>query len=96
MRVLVAPQELKGSLTAVEAAEAIAAGLRRGFPAAEVKMIPLADGGPGTLDTLVAARDGSTRTVTVSGPLGVPVRARFGIVDGSAVIETAEACGRVV
>lgn len=96
MRVLVAPQELKGSLTAVEAAEAITAGLRRGFPAAEVKMIPLADGGPGTLDALVAARDGSTRTVTVSGPLGVPVRARFGIVDGSAVIETAEACGLVL
>ncbi len=96
MRVLVAPQELKGSLTAVEAAEAIAAGLLRGFPAVEVKMIPLADGGPGTLDTLVAARDGSTRTVTVSGPLGVPVRARFGIVDGSAVIETAEACGLVL
>ena len=96
MRVLVAPQELKGSLTAVEAAEAIAAGLLRGFPAVEVKMIPLADGGPGTLDTLVAARDGSTRTVTVSGPLGVPVRARFGIVNGSAVIETAEACGLVL
>ena len=96
MRVLVAPQELKGSLTAVEAAEAITAGLRRGFPAAEVRMIPLADGGPGTLDALVAARDGSTRTVTVSGPLGVPVRARFGIVDGSAVIETAEACGLVL
>ncbi len=96
MRVLVAPQELKGSLTAAAAASAIAAGIARGLPDAVIELLPLADGGPGTLDALVAARDGEVRTATVSGPLGETVLARYGMLGDSAVIETAEACGLVL
>lgn len=95
MRILIAPQELKGSLAAAEAAEAIAAGLRRALPAAELDLLPLADGGPGTLDALLAARGGEQRTARVCGPLpGVTVAARFGVfAGGMAMIETAEANG---
>src|SRR5579884_3779016 len=93
MRVLIAPQEFKGSLTAAQAAAAIAAGFARGLPDATLTLLPLADGGPGTLDALSAARHGELRSVTVSGPLGEPVQARFGIIDGMALVETAEACG---
>ncbi|HZU75516.1 MAG TPA: glycerate kinase, partial [Dehalococcoidia bacterium] len=93
MRVLVAPQELKGSLTAAQAATAIAEGVRRADPTADVTGLPLADGGPGTLEALLAARGGALRTARVTGPLGESVRARYGVIDATAVIETAEACG---
>jgi glycerate 2-kinase len=96
VRVLVAPQELKGSLTAAEAAAAIASGIRRGMPEAAIELLPLADGGPGTLEALVAARNGELRTAVVSGPLGDPVKARYGLIGDAAVIETAEACGLVL
>jgi glycerate kinase len=96
MRVLIAPQELKGSLTAGAAAAAIAAGISRALPAAELDVLPLADGGPGTLDALVAALAGIVRRVTVGGPLGDPVRARYGVIGDTAVIEAAEANGLVL
>ncbi|HLZ69752.1 MAG TPA: glycerate kinase [Dehalococcoidia bacterium] len=95
MRIMIAPQELKGSLRAAEAAAAIADGLQRALPAAEFDLLPLADGGPGTLDALLAARGGEARTARVSGPLaGAKVEARFGVfAGGMALIETAEANG---
>jgi glycerate 2-kinase len=93
MRILIAPQELKGSLTAAQAARAIALGARRALPDADLVELPLADGGPGSLDALLAARGGEERSVRVSGPLGAPVAARYGVVDGAAVIETAVANG---
>lgn len=93
MHVLVAPQEFKGSLTARAAAEAIARGARRALPDARITLLPLADGGPGTLDALLAARGGEVREAVVSGPLGAPVKACYGIIDGTAVIETAAANG---
>jgi len=96
MRILIAPQEFKGSLTAVEAAAAMLAGVERGLPGAGITVLPIADGGPGTLDALVAARHGQIRRVTVSGPLGAAVQARYGLIDETAVIETAEACGLVL
>ena len=96
MRILVAPQELKGSLSAAEAAAAIAAGARRALPDAQIVRLPLADGGPGTLAALLAARGGERRTARVSGPLGAPVEAAYGVVDGTAVIETAAANGLVL
>lgn len=78
MKVLVAPDKFKGSLTAVEAAEHIARGIRRALPHADVHCQPVADGGEGTVDAVVAA--GMTRhEVTVSGPLGAPVRAEFAL-----------------
>jgi glycerate 2-kinase len=92
MRVLVAPDKFKGSLSAAEAAEAIARGLRAA--GADVDIAPVADGGEGTLDALVAAMGGSVMGVIARGPLGLPVRAHLGFLkDGTAVVELAQASG---
>jgi len=97
MRVLVAPDKFKGTLTAGEAAEAIARGWRRAQPSAEIETVPMADGGEGTLDALLAALGGERQRVTVSDPLGDPVEAEFGIApteDGPfAIVEMARASG---
>jgi glycerate kinase len=92
MRVLVAPDKFKGTLSAREAAEAIARGWRRGRPRDELELVPLADGGEGTLDALVGER-GRTVSRDVTGPRGDAVRAAFGIADGVAVVEMARASG---
>jgi glycerate 2-kinase len=85
--------KFRGSLDAAAACAAIARGLRAaGFE--DVVEIPLADGGEGTLDALLAARGGSRRTATVTGPLGGRVEAEWGrLSDGTAVIEMARASG---
>lgn len=90
---LACPDKFRGTLTAAEAADAMAAGLAAaGF--AEVRRLPLADGGEGTLDALVAARGGSIRTAQVTGPLGEPVEAEWALLpDGTAVVEMARASG---
>ena len=97
MRVLVAPDKFKGTLSAPEAAAAIARGWRAGDPAAEVEEVPLADGGEGTLDALLAARGGDRRSANVTGPLGEPVEAAFGMIDARGgplgVVEMARASG---
>jgi len=95
MRVVIAPDKFKGSLTALEAAEAMARGLSRVDPSAEIDRVPMADGGEGTVAALVAATGGTYRTVTVTGPLGDPVVASFGLLgDGrTAVLEMASASG---
>ena len=94
-RWLVAPQEFKGTLTATEAAAALADGLRQGAPDAELDIAPLADGGPGTVDALLAGVGGERVRLTVHGPLGRPVEAAYGLLDGgrTAVIEMAAASG---
>ena len=90
---LAAPDKFRGTLTGREAAAAMAAGLRTaGFD--EVRTLPLADGGDGTLDALLAARGGSRRTIDVTGPLGGRVTAEYGVLpDGTAVVEMARASG---
>jgi glycerate 2-kinase len=89
---IVAPDKFRGSLTAAEAAGAMAAGLEAA--GLTTRRIPLADGGEGTLDALLAARGGSTRTATVTGPLGAPVEAQWGLLpDGTGVVEMARASG---
>jgi glycerate 2-kinase len=89
---IVAPDKFRGSLTAAEVADAMAAGLEAAGLA--VRRVPLADGGEGTLDALLAARGGSTRTATVTGPLGEPVEAAWGLLpDGTGVVEMARASG---
>jgi len=95
MRILVAPDSFKESLTAAEAADAIARGLRSARPELEVDLCPMADGGEGTVDALVKATGGSFQTTTVTGPLGQAVDARWGrLGDGrTAVIEMAQAAG---
>lgn len=101
MRVLVAPQEFKGSLTADAAASAIEAGLRRALPDVEVARAPMADGGPGTLELLHGARGGERITGVCRGPLGAPVEATWVLLqeDGSArtaVVEAATTVGLVL
>lgn len=95
MRILAAPDSFKGSLTAAEAARAMARGIRAVFPEAEVVELPVADGGEGTVEALVAATGGSLRRTTVRGPLGDPVEAAWGVLgDGrTAAIEVAAASG---
>ena len=93
-RVLLAIDSFKGSVSSAQAESAVAEGVRRVWPDAEVSALPLADGGEGTLDA-VAACDGEIVTCEVAGPLGDRVSARM-LVDGereSAVIEMAEAAG---
>jgi glycerate kinase len=97
MRVVIAPQEFKGSLTAVQATQAIADGLRRALPDAELILVPMADGGPGTVEAVVTAKGGRWLKTAVRGPLGSPVEATWGIIDGNtAVIEMAAASGLVL
>ena len=95
MRVVAAPDSYKGSLSALAVAEAIERGVRAVFPDAEVVKIPIADGGEGTVEALVAATGGRRELRTVRGPLGDPVSAHWGILgDGeTAVIEMAAASG---
>jgi glycerate 2-kinase len=98
MKVVIAPDKFKGSLTAAQAAEAMCRGVLAACPGAEVDRVPMADGGEGTVDALVTATGGQFREASVTGPLGEPVRARFGILgDGrTAVIEMAAASGLVL
>ena len=95
MRIVVAPNAFKGSLSALEAATAIAEGIRIAAPDADLVLVPIADGGDGTVDALVAATKGQPRTGRVRGPLGDPVDADYGLIDGgsTAVIEMAKAAG---
>lgn len=92
LRVVVSPDKFKGSLSAVEAAQAITDGLLRGCPGVEVVARPVADGGEGTVAAVVSAGY-EPRTVTVSGPTGEPVTATFALNGESAVLELAEASG---
>ena len=93
-RVLVAPNAFKGTLTAVEAAEAIAAGIRRFRPSAEIILHPVSDGGEGLLALLAPAMGCTIETAVVSGPLPAQrVKARWGWCSGKAIIESAEAAG---
>jgi len=98
VRVLIAPQEFKGSLSAAEAAQAMAEGLRRALPSIELDLAPMADGGPGTVEALVAAGGGRRLTATVADPLGRPVEAAWGLLEEgpTAVIEMAAASGLVL
>jgi len=95
MKIIIAPDSFKGSVSAIMAAAAMTEGLQKVFPDAELIKIPLADGGEGTVAALVTATGGSVRRERVTGPLGEPVTAEWGILgDGcTAVIEMAAASG---
>ena len=94
---LLAPDKFKGTLTAPQAAAALAAGWRRARAGDRLEEVPIADGGEGTLAALVAALDGEVRRATVAGPLGDPVDAEYGLVkvpEGTeAIVEMARASG---
>lgn len=93
MRILVAPDSFGGTLSAVQAAEAVAEGWRRTAPQAELDLAPLSDGGPGFLDVLHTSLGGDLRTVTVPGPLGAEVAAGYLVHDGTGYVESAQAAG---
>lgn len=93
MRVLVAPDAFAGTLSAPEAARAIAEGWVRHSPEDELTAVPMADGGPGFVDVLHEALGGDLEVVTVRGPVGAPVPVTVLLQDGTAWIESAQACG---
>ena len=97
VRILVAPDKFRGTLTARQAADAFATGWRRQRPGDDLDLVPMADGGEGTMDALVDALSGRIERTTVSGPLGDPIDAAFGIAstaDGAlGVVEMARASG---
>jgi glycerate kinase len=93
MRVLVAPDKFAGTLSAVEAAQAIATGWARHAPDDELDLAPMSDGGPGFVDVLHAALGGELLAQTVRGPLGEPVPATLLLREGTAYVESAQACG---
>lgn len=95
LRIVVAPQAFKGSADAHEVARAIASGMREVWPDADFDLVPVADGGEGTVRALVEATGGEYRSTRARDPLLRPVEARWGLVDGgrTAVIEMAAASG---
>ncbi|MBC8952723.1 glycerate kinase [Xenorhabdus sp. PB62.4] len=95
MKIVIAPDSFKESLSALQVAQAIEQGFQEIFPQADYVKLPMADGGEGTVESLVAATEGKYITCTVTDPLGQPVEAFFGLLgDGkTAVIEMAAASG---
>ncbi|MBM3804452.1 MAG: glycerate kinase [Acidimicrobiia bacterium] len=95
LRILVAPNALKESLSAIGAARAIAKGIRQALPKARITEVPIADGGDGTLEAVISGTGGRILTARVTGPLGNKVHAQYGVTgDGrTAVIEMSRASG---
>ena len=95
MKIVIATDSLKGSLTSLEAGQAIKQGIHRAIPDAEVSVRPIADGGEGTVEALVLGMNGKEVTVTVTGPLGTPVECTYGILEESktAIVEMSGAAG---
>jgi glycerate 2-kinase len=95
MRILIAPDKFKGSLSAQQVAENIALGIRDVIPGAQIEIAPVADGGEGTAEVICKARGGEWVTCHAHGPLGNPIEARYVWLseNASAVIEMSEAAG---
>ena len=93
MKVVIACDSFKGCLTSREAGEAAAEGVRLAMPEAETIVVPVADGGEGTVEAIADALGGRIVNVSVDGPLGAPTEAYYAISRETAVIEVAAACG---
>ncbi|MFO0973052.1 MAG: glycerate kinase [Phycisphaerae bacterium] len=95
MSIVIAPDKFKGTLSAPAVAAALANGVRSVRPGAPLALCPMADGGEGTLDVLLAARRGQRRRVACRGPFGDAIDADVGLIDGAAVavVELAQAAG---
>lgn len=95
MKVTIAIDSFKGSLTSLEAGQAVADGIKRVYPDCEICIRPLADGGEGTVQALTCGMGGELKSVTVTGPLGAPLECSYGIIreKKTAVIEMASAAG---
>ncbi|CAM3673497.1 glycerate kinase [Nocardiopsis gilva] len=93
MRIVIAPDKFAGTLTAIEAARAVADGWHDVDPEAATELVPLSDGGPGFVEVLHTALGGKTVRLDVTGPLGTPVPADYLLDGDTAYIESAQACG---
>ena len=93
MKVAIAIDSFKGSLSTFEAGKAIEEGIKKVYSDAKVKIIPMADGGEGTVDAIVSAAGGEMQKVKVHNPLGKIIESSYGIVDKTAVIEMSAASG---
>jgi len=95
MKIVIAPDSFKETLSAFEVASTIESSFQNVFPEAEIIKIPIADGGEGTVEAMVRATDGSFEFLEVEGPMGNITSAKWGMLGNSktAVIEIAEACG---
>tara|TARA_B100001123_G_scaffold177046_1_gene202979 strand:- start:435 stop:1604 length:1170 start_codon:yes stop_codon:yes gene_type:complete len=95
MKIVIAPDSYKGSIYAPDAAKAMAEGVLRVLPNADIDIVPIADGGDGTLETLVEISSGQIETLEVTGPLGNPIHAEWGAMGDktTAVIEMARTSG---
>lgn len=95
MKIVIAPDSYKGSIYAPDAARAMAEGILRVLPDADIDIVPIADGGDGTLETLVEISGGQIETLEVTGPLGNPIQAEWGAMgdNTTAVIEMARTSG---
>ena len=95
MNIVVAMDSFKGSLSSMEAGQAVRAGIAQANPSIPVTVRPLADGGEGTVEALISGMEGQWQQVTVTGPLGAPVVCSYGILpdSGTAVVEMSGAAG---
>ncbi len=95
IKILIAPDKFKGSMTAIEAANSIALGIKKVNPGAKLVKLPLSDGGEGLVDVMVNAAGGTVIETMVTGPLGNPVKAKWGLIEDKvkAVIEMSAASG---
>ncbi|WP_303805038.1 glycerate kinase [Ruminococcus flavefaciens] len=94
MKAVIAMDSFKGSISSIEAGNAVSEGIRRVFPDADTIIKPVADGGEGTVEALVSGMNGQLCEAEVSNPLGKPITAKYGVLpDNTAVIEMAAASG---
>lgn len=95
IKIVIAPDSFKGSLSAKEAAKAIERGIKRAYPNSETILIPAADGGEGTMEALVSATGGHFVPAIVKGPIGKPVEAKYGVLGDkkTCIIEIANSSG---
>ena len=94
MKAVIAMDSFKGSISSIEAGNAVSEGIRRVFPDADTIIKPVADGGEGTVEALVSGMNGELCEAEVSNPLGKPITTKYGILpDNTAVIEMAAASG---
>ena len=93
MKIIIATDSFKGSLSSIEAGQCIKQAVKNVDASIDTIVYPLADGGEGTVETLVEGMNGTYQEIMVTGPLQKKVKARYGIVDQTAIIEMAQAAG---
>ena len=93
MKVVIAIDSFKGSITSMQAGKSAEEGVKRVYPDAETIVLPIADGGEGTVEALVNGLGGSIQKVKVKNPLGKEIVAEYGVANGTAIIEMAQASG---